>query len=77
MKQVEDYHQRWREHFIPLVFQKAKLQDYAGLPRFTFEEEELSTVTRRVALSWFGLALPSLAIGAFAFARVRRYPVVG
>jgi ABC-2 type transport system permease protein len=77
MNQVESYHQRWRAYFVPLVFQRARLQDYSGLPGFTFVEEELGTVTRRVALSMMGLLIPSVAIGAFAVGRIRRYPVVG
>jgi ABC-2 type transport system permease protein len=75
--QVEDYHRRWRAYFVPLIFQKQRIQDYSGLPRFTFVEEEFGTVAGRVALGVAGLAIPSLAIAAFAFVRVRRYPVVG
>lgn len=77
VRQVESYHERWREYFVRLVFQKARLQDYSDVPRFAFEEETAGTVGRRVAVGLAGLALPALAIAAVAFLRLRRYPVVG
>jgi ABC-2 type transport system permease protein len=77
VKQVEVFHQRWRDYFVPLVFQKAQLQDYSGLPQFRFVDETISTVSRRVTISLVGLAVPALVIGAIAFTRIRRYPVVG
>jgi ABC-2 type transport system permease protein len=77
VNQVEVYHQRWREHFIPLVFQKVRLGDYSRLPQFTFDDESLGAVARRVAISLAGVLIAALTIGIVAFARVRRYPVVG
>jgi ABC-2 type transport system permease protein len=77
VKQVEVYHQRWRDYFIPLVFQKARLLDYSGVPRFTYVEETLRSVARRVAVSMVGLSIPALVIGVIAFTRMRQYPVVG
>jgi ABC-2 type transport system permease protein len=77
VKQVEVFHQRWRDYFVPLVFQKARLEDYSGLPQFRFDEEAIGTASRRVAISLIGLAVPTLTIGVIAFTRIRRYPVVG
>ena len=74
---MEAYHARWREYLVRLVFQKARLQDYSGLPRFAFDDEATGVVGARVAVSLAGLVLPSLCISAVAFARLRRYPVVG
>jgi hypothetical protein len=74
---VEAYHERWREYFVRLVFQKLRLQDYSAIPRFAFQEESTGAVGRRVAVSLAGLAIPALGIGAVAFVRLRRYPVVG
>lgn len=76
VRQVEAYHEAWRNHFVRLIFQKTRLGDYSGLPRFAFQEETSATVARRVVVSLAGLALPALAIGCIAFVRVRRYPVV-
>jgi ABC-2 type transport system permease protein len=77
VRQVEAYHERWREYFVRLVFQKLRLQDYSAIPRFAFQEESTGAVGRRVAVSLAGLAIPALGIGAVAFVRLRRYPVVG
>jgi ABC-2 type transport system permease protein len=77
VRPVETYHEAWRGYFVRLVFQKAQLDDYSGVPRFTFEEETSATVARRVAASLTGLALPALVIGCVAFVRLSRYPVVG
>jgi ABC-2 type transport system permease protein len=77
VRQVEAYHARWREYFVRLVFLKARLQAYSELPTFTFEDEPIGAVGARVGVSLAGLALPTFCIGAVAFARLRRYPVVG
>lgn len=77
MRQVEAFHERWREYFVRLVFQKARVQDYSGIPTFTFEEESTAVVGGRIIVSLAGLAIPALAIAAVAFARLRRYPIVG
>ena len=69
--------QRWRSYFVPLVFQKTQLQDYSAVPRFAFAEEDPATVALRVAISLVGLLVPGAVIAAFAFHRLRRYPVVG
>jgi ABC-2 type transport system permease protein len=77
VKQVEAFHQRWRDYFVPLVFQKVRLDDYSGVPRFAFEEETVTSMARRVTISLAGLSIPVIALGALAFARIRRYPIVG
>jgi ABC-2 type transport system permease protein len=76
ISQVEDYHRRWREYFVPLVFQRARLHDYSRLPGFTFEEEAVSGVVQRVMVSLGGLAFPAAVLGGIAFVRMRRYPIV-
>jgi ABC-2 type transport system permease protein len=77
VRQVEAYHQRWRDYFVRLVFEKRRLQDYSQIPRFVFNEESTADVTRRAAVSLAWLAAASLGIAAVAFMRLRRYPVVG
>jgi len=77
VQQVEQYHERWRAHFVRLIFEKARLEDYSGLPRFAFEDEETGAVSRRVAGSLAGVAVPTVLLAVFAFVRLRRYPLVG
>ena len=77
VKQVEAYHQRWRDYFVRLVFQKTRLQDYSQIPRFIFNEETTAAVMRRVLISLAWLAIASLGIATVALIRLRRYPVVG
>jgi ABC-2 type transport system permease protein len=77
VRQVEDYHARWRVYFIGLIAQRARLADFSNVPRFTFEEESFGTVAGRVMLCFAGLALPALALLAAGLWRVRRYPVIG
>jgi ABC-2 type transport system permease protein len=77
LAQVEAYHARWRNYFVQLVFQRTQLEDYSGIPRFVFVEEDLALVARRVAVSLAGLLVPAILIAAFALHRLARYPVVG
>jgi ABC-2 type transport system permease protein len=76
IKQVEVYHEQWREYFVRLMFQKARLENYSDLPRFEFREEATGDVARRVAVSLAGLALPIVFLGALAFVRLPLYKVV-
>jgi ABC-2 type transport system permease protein len=75
VRQVEAYHERWREYFVRLVFQKTRLEDYSRVPQFAFEDETVGQVGRRVAVSLAGLAMPAFALAAVAFVWLRRYPV--
>jgi ABC-2 type transport system permease protein len=77
MRQVEAYHQRWRDYFVPLVFQRARLADYSRLPGFSFEEEPLDAISGRVAISVAGISLPAFVVCAVGLTRLRRYPVLG
>ena len=76
VKQVEAYHQRWRDYFVRLVFQKARLQDYSQIPAFAFNEETTAAVIGRVFGSLAWLAIVSLGIATIALIRLRSYPVV-
>jgi len=76
VSQVEAYHQRWRDYFVPLVFQRARLANYSRLPGFSFDEEPLAAVSGRVAISVAGILLPALFVGAIGLTRLRRYPVI-
>jgi ABC-2 type transport system permease protein len=75
VRQVEAYHQRWRDYFVPLVFQRARLADYWRLPGFSFDEEPLDAISGRVAISVAGISLPAFVVGAVGLTRLRRYRV--
>jgi ABC-2 type transport system permease protein len=77
VSQVEAYHQRWRDYFVPLVFQRARLADYSRLPGFSLGEEPFEAVSGRVAISVAGISLPAFVVGAVGLTRLRRYPVLG
>ena len=77
--QVAAFHERWREFFLPKIFKKEKLttNDLDQVPTFEFVEESLTQVGGRVAVAVLGLLLPTLAVGAWGLARLRRYPITG
>jgi ABC-2 type transport system permease protein len=77
MQQVESFHARWREHFVRLVFQRARLNDFSDIPRFVFAEETSATVAGRVAVSMLGLLAPAVILIVSGLQYLRRYPVVG
>lgn len=77
MTQVDGFHRRWRGYFTPLIFQKASFTAFDETPRFAFDEEHMSTVSRRVAISLLGLVAPGLLIAWMGLRQMRRYPVVG
>jgi ABC-2 type transport system permease protein len=77
--QVRGFMDEWQGFFVPLVFRKVMLKtaDYDRVPRFKFQEESTSAVAARVGIGLILLLAPGLLIGAFALARLRRYPLVG
>jgi ABC-2 type transport system permease protein len=77
LDQVAVYHQRWRDYFVRLVFERRQLRDYSDVPQFTWIEETAGTVARRVAPGLVGLLAPAFVVGLYGLARLRRYPVVG
>jgi ABC-2 type transport system permease protein len=76
MQQVESFHARWREHFVRLVFQRARVNDFSDIPRFVFAEEPLATVAARVAVSMLGLLVPAVILIVAGLLYLRRYPVI-
>lgn len=79
LSQVDDYHLRWREFFVPRIMarQKIAVADLDRLPAFEFREEETGAVARRVQAGVLGILLPGLALLVPALQRLRRYRVAG
>lgn len=75
LAQVTRYHQEWRAYFVPLIFQKVRLTDYASVPRFAFREEPLRVSVTRVLLAIAWIFVPAATIAALGVRALRRYPV--
>ena len=75
LSQVDDFHRRWRGHFVPLIFAKASVQSVDAAPRFQFREEATAMVTARVAAGIAGLAIPAALCAWIGLRRLRRFPV--
>jgi ABC-2 type transport system permease protein len=77
--QVDEYNREWKAHFWPHMFVGGAFTaaDYDRIPRFTYREEPLGNVVKRVALPVTALALLTLALGRLGLRAYRRYPVVG
>jgi ABC-2 type transport system permease protein len=76
LQQVGEFHERWRNHFVPLIFRKAQVEDYATLPAFSFVDEPAASVVSRVAASIALMLLPAVVLFAFGLRRLQRFPVV-
>jgi ABC-2 type transport system permease protein len=76
LQQVGEFHERWRNHFVPLIFRKAQVEDYATLPAFSFVDEPAASVLSRVAASIALMLLPAVVLFAFGLRRLQRFPVV-
>jgi ABC-2 type transport system permease protein len=77
MAQVDAHHRAGRGHFTPLIVARTPVLDYRTLPVFTYTEEATGAVAARVVSSLAGLLVPAALVGWLAFARLRRFPVVG
>jgi ABC-2 type transport system permease protein len=75
LAQVDDYHRRWRDYFVPKIFAKTQIQDFDAIPRFEYREEATGVVAARVGTALMGLVLPAVVIGAAGWHRLRRFNV--
>lgn len=76
LQQVAQFHEQWRNHFVPLIFRKAQVAGYAALPAFSFVEEPAGPALSRVAASLALMVAPAVVLGAFGLRRLKRFPVV-
>jgi ABC-2 type transport system permease protein len=77
LAQVHGFHDRWRGYFVPKIVRKTQLGSFADVPVFSFREEPLGPLVRRVSVGIGALVAGAAAIGLWALSRLRRYPVVG
>jgi ABC-2 type transport system permease protein len=74
--QLEAYHASWRAFFYPRIYARRTLaaDDYARLPRFTYQAEPSSRVVARAGLKFGAMAVGGAALFAFGVRALRRYP---
>lgn len=77
VRQVERYHQTWREYFTPRILQNVAVVNYTETPAFRFEEEPPAALAGRATAGFVGLLLPTFVIGGAALRNYRRYRVAG
>jgi ABC-2 type transport system permease protein len=75
LAQVDAYHQRWRDYFVPRIFAKAQIADFEDIPRFAYQEESTGVVAGRVGVALAGLLVPAALIGIIGMRRLRRFAV--
>jgi ABC-2 type transport system permease protein len=77
-RQVIAFHQEHRRYFEPktLAHVKLRVDDYLRMPRFRFQDELFSEVTRRVAASLVLIAAVTVLLLVGTALRLRAYPVV-
>jgi ABC-2 type transport system permease protein len=76
LQQVGQFHEQWRNHFVPLIFRKAQVERYAALPTFSFVDEPAASVVHRASASIVLMLLPAVVLGVLGLRRLRRFPLV-
>jgi ABC-2 type transport system permease protein len=76
--QLDAYHASWRAFFYPRIYAGRTLtaDDYARLPRFTYQVERPAQVAARAGVNLGGIAAAGAALFALAARMLRRYPTV-
>ncbi len=79
VEQIRNFIDQWQNFFVPLVMRKATLKaaDYDQIPRFQFQEETNGMIAKRIFVGLLLLILPTSLLVFFAFAKLRRYTLVG
>jgi ABC-2 type transport system permease protein len=77
VSQVEGFHTRWRNHFLPLIVQKAKLTaaSYDTFPTFDYRDEPISAVLRRTAVGVLTLLATAIVFSIAGYKRLSSYPI--
>nr|WP_083434472.1 ABC transporter permease subunit [Sphingomonas sp. Y57] len=77
--QVEAYHEKWRQYFLPAVMTNRLLtrEEFLAIPRFRYQPESNGVVAKRLLGDLFGLILFAGLAVAVGFNLLRRYPAAG
>lgn len=78
LNQVDVFHKKWQDFFLPKIFQKQLLTiaDYEKLPQFTFVEEPIIVIAERLSIKFLGLIFPITIIFLFVIRKLRNYSLV-
>jgi ABC-2 type transport system permease protein len=73
--QVEEFHSRWREFFVPRLFRLEKIRstDLDSFPKFNYREEHSASVVMRSTPHLMGIAIPTLVLLALSMRAARRF----
>jgi ABC-2 type transport system permease protein len=76
---VEDYHNKWRSLFAPMIVKKQKFTAamYDDLPQFEFQEEPIRLVLARASAVIGELFAVGLILAAVGVRRLRKFSVAG
>ncbi|MBS1826825.1 MAG: DUF3526 domain-containing protein [Acidobacteria bacterium] len=79
LAQVDAYHRRWRDYFVPRILRKQQLtgSDLDLLPQFTYQQEDNAAVMWRCTQALGSLCVPLILLGVPAMLALRRYRVAG
>ena len=79
LTQVNQYHRRWRDFFVPRILKKEPFSpdDIDKLPTFSFQEEDISAVRWRLLEALAGLSLLVGLVTIPALRALKRYPIAG
>jgi len=77
--QIREFVGVWHNVLIPKLMRRETLKatDYDNLPRFDFREESTAIIANRLSIGILLLLIPAVLLGILAFARLRRFSVVG
>jgi ABC-2 type transport system permease protein len=75
-RQVEAYHQAWRDYFLPATLANRLMtrEEMVNIPRFVYRPESNGVVGARVAIDVLALLAFAVVVFAAGFASLKRYP---
>lgn len=78
MDQIDDYHRRWKEFFIPRILDGAAITeaDFDQMPVFSWVEEEEGAVRRHALRNLVQIVFPVLLLVGVGVWGLRRYPKI-
>jgi ABC-2 type transport system permease protein len=76
MQEARAFHQKWRQLFEPLIFQRKAFTNYTELPEFHFQEEDNAEVATRTLVMLMLILIPASLLTVLAYSRFKTYSIV-
>lgn len=78
MLNVDGFHREWKDFFNPRIARRELIshRDFDRFPRYTYREEAISDVIRRVSTPLLSIFVPALLIGFLSLRAYRNYRVL-